>query len=75
MTLMLTAASAFVAGMLVEAVVWGRAAARAYRQLRRHTIDLAADRDAWRRAARARHPALRVRVHRNGDTRLRAVDE
>lgn len=60
--LMLTAAAAFTAGMLVEALVWGRRAAAKYRHLRRSFINLHADRDRWQRVATGRHPALRARL-------------
>jgi hypothetical protein len=59
MTLVLTAACAFTAGALVEAVVWGRAAHRRIMQLQQQLRAARADRDRWRRAAylTSRHPA------------------
>ena len=59
MTLALTAACCFTAGMLVEAVVWGRVARHYIDQLQRQLRAARADRDRWRRAAllNSRHPA------------------
>jgi hypothetical protein len=73
MTIVLTAACAFTAGMLVESIVWGRAAQRRINQLGQALWVARADRDRWRRAAllSSRHPAA-VRLRRRAQ--LRAVD-
>ena len=73
MTIVLTAACAFTAGMLVETIVWGRAAQRLINQLQQQLRTARADRDRWRRAAllTSRHPAA-VRLRRRAQ--LRAVD-
>ena len=72
MTIVLTAACVFTAGMLVEAVVWGRAARRRINHLQRQLRIAHHDRDRWRRMALlgSRHPAA-AELRRRG---LRAVD-
>jgi len=72
-TLILAAGCCFVSGMLVEAVVWGRAARRRINQLQRQLRAARAGRDRWRRAAllTSRHPAA-IRLRRRAQ--LRAVD-
>jgi hypothetical protein len=72
-TLVLAAGCCFVSGMLVEAVVWGRAAQRRINQLRRALWVAQHDCDRWRRAALlgSHHPAGAEMRRR---ARLRAVD-
>ena len=72
MTIVLTAACAFTAGVLVEAVVWGRAARRRIAHLQRQLRIARHDCDRWRRMALlgSKHPAAAELRRR----RLRAVD-
>lgn len=50
-TLILAAGCCFVSGMLVEAVVWGRAARRYIERLHQSLDVVRGDRDRWQRAA------------------------
>jgi len=50
-TLVLAASCCFVSGMLVEAVVWGRAARRYIERLHQSLDIVRGERDRWQRAA------------------------
>lgn len=70
-TIIVGAATSFVAGMLAEALIWRHRTHHQIQALIHHIQDLTADRDRWMHAAQVLQRARRHPVGRH----LTAVDE